>query len=150
MVRFWGSVMPSVYLYLSKAKIEPLLEQNPGFLSGVTANIDFKLPFVSGGLSGTNTAGLLTKIEGLEKRLRREYKIPNHYEIPAGTAPVFVSFKGRAVRKIHESQLWFAIDHEHAPLLLAGSASFALGEKPKEQVVGLSASGDPVGAFVHA
>lgn len=125
------------------------MAQTPSFLSGVTAKLDFKLPFVSGGLSGTNTTNNVSSVERLEKKLRKEYQIPSHDKIPRGSAPVFISFKGRAVRTVQDSEFWIAVDHDHTPLLLGGSAAFALGAKPKEDQR-ISPSADPVGAFVRA
>lgn len=143
--------MPSVYLYLSTAKLDQLLSQEPGFWAGVTATLDFKLPFVSGGLSGTQAKSSIARLEKLEKRIQKQYSPPLHDEIPEGSAPVFVRFKGRAVRGIQESEFYLALDHPATPLLLAGSASFALGAAPGSKKDYLfSPSGDPVGTFVRA
>src|SRR5262249_19085535 len=54
-----------------------------------------------------------------------------------------------AVRTLHRSELWIAVDHEYTPLLLAGSATFALGSKPKDQA-DIFPSADPVGTFTRA
>lgn len=142
--------MPSVYLYLSTAKLDQLLTQEPGFLAGVTANLDFKLPFVDGGLSSTSTKSSIARLKDLERKLQKEYSPPQHHEIPPGSAPVFIRFKGRAVRAIRRSEFWLALDHPETPLLLAGSASFVLGERASGRGELFSPSGDPVGAFLSA
>ncbi|TDN58969.1 hypothetical protein [Paraburkholderia sp. BL10I2N1] len=142
--------MPNVYLYLSTAKLDQLLDQESSFFTNITAKIDFKIPFVSGGLSGTtNTRKNIAKMGRLEATLRKKYSIPNFDEIPAESSPVFISFKGRAVRTVQDKEFWLAVDHPKVALLLAGSASFTLGEQIKDPV-SFSTSADPVGAFVKA
>ncbi len=118
----------SAYLYLSTAKLDQLIEQESGFFKNLSAKIDFKVPFVSGGLSAQNASKNIASLERIEKQLRRKYSVPSYDEIPPGSSPVFVYFKGRAIRAIQNKEFWLAVDHSHAGLLLAGSASFVMGE----------------------
>ena len=142
--------LPRVYLYLSTAKLDQLIEQESTFFANISAKIDFTLPFVSGGLSGTkNISKNIAKLERIEKQLRRKYSIPSFDEIPSGSSPVFIYFKGRAVRTVRNKEFWLAVDHPHTALLLAGSASFAMGNKIDNRDA-FSPSADPVGAFVRA
>ena len=142
--------MTDIYRYLSTAKLEQLLAQDNDFLSGITAKLDFKLPFVSGGLAGTDVTHGIGKVKSLEKKLRNQFSIPSFDEINPGTAPVFVSFKGPAIIKIYDgTQLWVTVDHPHSPILMAGSASFALGTQTTQKA-SFSSSADPVGAFERA
>jgi len=43
----------NLYWYVSKAKLDLLAQQAPGFFTGVKAQIGFKLPLLSGSLEGT-------------------------------------------------------------------------------------------------
>src|SRR5579859_1836791 len=141
--------MPQTYLYLSTAKLDQLIGQDSNFFANLSAKVDFKLPFVSAGLSGANTSKNIAKLGRVEKKLRQQYAIPRFDEIPPGNSPVFIEFKGRAVRAVQNDQFWIALDHPQTALLLAGSASFAMGQQQEKPVL-FSASADPVGAVVRA
>ena len=140
--------MPSIYLYVSKGKIDQLSEQNLGLLSKVTAKIDFKLPFASGEFSGKTESRTFEKLERLLPLLHEEYSMPMFTNIDSTTSPVFFTFYGQAVRTIEDNQFWLAMDGDKVALLLAGSASYVLGNSTNTSSV-ISPSADPVGSFLR-
>lgn len=141
--------MPEIYIYISKAKVEQLIDQKPSFLSNVTAKLDFKFPFISGGLSGKTESRILKELKRLLPLLHREYHMPNFSNIDTTTSPVFFTFHGPAVRTIEEGQFWLAMEDDQVALLLAGSASNALGNATAKSDR-ISPSADPVGSFCRA
>jgi hypothetical protein len=142
--------MPEIYIYISDAKVQLLSEQNPAFWSKVTAKIDFKLLFLSGGLSGTTDTRTLPELRRILPLLHREYEIPVFTNIDSNNVPVFFSFQGPAVRTIDDDQFWLAMESDRTALLLAGSASHALGDNVMTGSDRISPSADPVGSFRRA
>jgi hypothetical protein len=137
------------YWYISKAKLDLLKEARPGFLSGVAAKLEFKLPFVGGSLSGTQTYGLVKDLKRVIKSLEAEHTVRPFEELLDGEAPVFVRFEGAAMRRVEGAAFWLAMERDESALLLAGSAGYAIGQ-PAKSDGGLSASVDPVRAIMAA
>lgn len=135
--------MPEVYWYISKAKLDLLKEAAPGFLSGVAVKLEFKLPFVGGSLSGTQTSSLMKELRRVIKSLEAEQTIKNYEELTDDEAPVFVRFEGEAMRRVDGAAFWLAMERNESALLLAGSADYAIGQPAKSEG-GLSPSVDPV------
>lgn len=141
--------MPEVYWYISKAKLDLLKEAAPGFLSGVAVKLEFKLPFVGGSLSGTQTSGLMKDLKRVIKSLEAEQTIKNYEELTDDEAPVFVRFEGEAMRWVDGTAFWLAMERKESALLLVGSAGYAIGQPAKSEG-GLSPSVDPVRAIKAA
>jgi hypothetical protein len=139
----------NIYWYISKAKLDLLRDQAPGFLDGVAAKLSFKLPFVSGSLAGTTRAGLIKDLQHVIKRLRADYEIKSFAELDDTKAPVIVAFEGNATRRISDGVFWLAMQQGETGLLLAGSAGFAIGASSKLEI-NLSPSADPEGAVNEA
>ncbi len=138
-----------VYWYISKAKLDLLKDAAPGFLSGVGVNLEFKLPFVGGSLSGAQTSGLTKELKRVVKSLSAEQTIKNYEELTADEAPVFVRFEGQAIRRVRGEEFLLAMERKASALLLAGSSAYAIGQAAKSEG-GLSPSVDPVPAIVAA
>src|SRR5260370_6282387 len=137
------------YWYISKAKIDMLKDQKPGFLSGISAKLDFKLPFISGSLSGTEKSKLIDDLRRVVRSLEAEGKIKSFDEIGTGEAPVVIRFEGPAVRHLQDDVFWFATYGSRTALLLAGSAGFAIGRAPASKS-SISPSAAPVSAIKAA
>lgn len=116
-----------IYWYISKAKLDLLKDQSPGFLEGITANLSFKLPFVSGSLSGTEPSRLVADLERVIKRLKADHEIKSFADLDDTESPIVVAFEGSAVRQISDDVFWLAMERSDSGLLLAGSAGFPLG-----------------------
>jgi hypothetical protein len=137
------------YWYISKAKLDLLKEAKPGFLFGVAVKLEFKLPFVGGSLTGTQTYGLMKELKRVTKSLEADHTIKNFEELTDAEAPVFVRFEGEAMRRVDGAAFWLAMERDETALLLAGSAGYAIGQHAKSDG-GLSASVDPVRAIMAA
>jgi hypothetical protein len=138
-----------LYWYISKAKLDILKEAAPSFLSGVAVKLEFKLPFVGGSLSGTQTSGLINDLKRVIKSLEAQQTIKNYEELTDDEAPVFVRFEGEAMRRVDGAEFWLAMERKESALLLAGSAGYAIGQPAKSEG-GLSPSVDPVHAIKAA
>src|SRR5205809_74124 len=104
--------MPEIYWYISKAKIDLLKDQVPSFFAGIAAKLEFKLPFVSGSLSGTATSTLLSDLKRVSKALRSEQSVRQYHELRDDEAPVIFEFKGPAVRHVDDNGFWLAMERE--------------------------------------
>ncbi len=138
-----------VYWYISKAKLDLLKDASPGFFAGITAKLEFKLPFVSGSLSGTADSSLIRDLKSVIKALHSEQTIKHYHELSDDEAPVMVQFEGPAVRRVEGEEFWLAMEHNDTALLLAGSAGYAIGYPVKTESH-TSPTIDPVGAFLAA
>lgn len=139
-----------VYWYISKAKLDLLKDESPGFFARITAKLEFKLPFVSGSLFGTADSSLIRDLKSVIKALHSEQTIKHYHELSDDEAPVMVQFEGPAVRHVEGEEFWIAMEHNDTALLLAGSAGYAIGYPVKTESRIFSASVDPVGAFLAA
>jgi hypothetical protein len=139
----------NIYWYVSKAKLDLLKDQSPGLLGGITAQLSFRLPFVSGSLSGTEQSRLVEDLMRVIKRLRAEYVIKSFADLDDTESPIIVAFEGNAARQVSEDVFWLAMEHGDTGCLLAGSAEFAIGAPAKAEHL-LSPSADPVGAVKAA
>lgn len=138
-----------IYWYISKAKLDLLKDQSPGFLSGITAQLSFKLPFVSGSVSGTDQPRLVKDLQRVIKRLKADCEIKPYGELGETESPIVMAFEGNAARQISSDVFWLAMEQGDTGLLLAGSAGFAIGASVKPDRA-LSPSADPVGAVKAA
>src|SRR5215472_961724 len=139
----------NLYWYVSKAKLDLLAQQAPGFFTGVKAKIGFKLPLLSGSLEGTEPARTAGDLERVVKRLRSQNDILAFSDLAESDSPTLISFEGPAVRHISDSIFWLAMEHGTRGLLLAGSAASAIGSPVKSQAT-FSPSADPVAAIKAA
>src|SRR5262249_3031687 len=126
-----------------------LKDQKPGFLKGISAQVSFKLPFISGSLSGTERSRVVDDLRRVVRSLESEASIKLFDEIGSQETPAFVRFQGPAVRHVQDDVFWLATYANRAALLLAGSVGFAIGGTP---ALGssLSPSADPVSAIKAA
>lgn len=141
--------MAELYWYISKAKLDILKEAAPDFFSGVAVKLEFKLPFVGGSLSGTQTSGLINDLKRVIKSIEAQQTIKNYEELTDADAPVFIRFEGEAMRRVDGAEFWLAMERKESALLLAGSAGYAIGQPAKSEG-GLSPSVDPVRAIKAA
>lgn len=139
----------NIYWYISKAKLDLLKDQSPGFLPGITAQLSFKLPFVSGSLSGTEPSRLVEDLQRVIKRLKADHEIKSFADLDDTASPIVMAFDGNAARQISDDVFWLAMEQGDSGLLLAGSAAFAIGAAAKPEHF-LSPSADPVGAVKAA
>jgi hypothetical protein len=138
----------NIYWYISKAKLDMLKDQKPGFLNGISAKLSFKLPFVSGSLSGTEKSKLVDDLRRVIKALESEGEILSYDQL-AGSGPVLFRFEGPCVRRVLDDVFWLATYRGSTALLLAGSAGFAIGGAPPS-ATHLSPSADPISAIKAA
>jgi hypothetical protein len=138
--------MMDIYWYISEAKLASLQATRPGFLSGVSAEVAFKFPFLEGKLSGSKQASTITNLEKLVKRFRTEEKISAFDDVKPTELPKMVWFSGPAGRLIDDDAFWLAMKGDRNALLLAGSAGYAIG-KPPSTSAHISPSVDPVNAL---
>ncbi|MBS1813805.1 MAG: hypothetical protein JSS87_02905 [Acidobacteria bacterium] len=136
----------NIYWYVSKAKLDLLTEQAPGFLTGIKANIGFKLGLLSGSLEGTEPARTAEDLQRVIKKLQSQYEIKDFSQLEDGESPVVVSFDGNAVRQINNNVFWLGMESGSRGLLLAGSPASAIGSPVKSED-GFSPSADPVSAI---
>lgn len=141
--------MPDVYWYISKAKLDLLKDTSQSFFAGVTAKVDFRIPFVSGSLSGTDGSSLIRDLRRVVKALHSELTIKDYWALDNDEAPVVIGFEGPAVRHLAGEEFWLGMEHNETALLLAGSAGYAVGYPNKTQAQ-FSPSIDPVAAFLAA
>ncbi|HEV2380127.1 MAG TPA: hypothetical protein VG206_10075 [Terriglobia bacterium] len=139
--------MGGAYWYVSKAKLDHLKEATPGFFEGVSVKLEFKIPFVSGSLSGTDQSTLIRDLERVVKKLEHEQKIKSYSDLTDNEAPVMIRFEGPAVRLIDQESFWVASETGDIALLLAGSAGYAIGQPTGVARTNISPSADPVGAI---
>ncbi len=139
----------NIYWYISKAKLDMLKEQKPGFLNGISANVSFKLPFVTGSLSGAERPRLVDDLRRVVKSLKSQPDIKSFDDLGPGETPLLVQFQGPALRHVQDEVFWLASYGNHAALLLAGSAGFAIGGAAASGR-SLSPSADPVSAIKAA
>jgi hypothetical protein len=139
-----------VYWYISKAKLDLLKESAPSFLDGVSVKLGFKLPFVSGSLSGTDRSTLIKDLERVLAKLTADGHLKNYADLGADEAPVMIRFEGPAVRHADDECFWVASEHGNIALLLAGSSAYAIGSRGSETTAHISPSADPVGAVKAA
>ena len=138
--------MVEVYLYLSKQKILQLSEQSPSFWRGVAAKLDFKFPFVSGGIAGQHQSSLTSELHRLIPQLHHQFNIPAAENvIKMDSPPVLFTFRGSAARQVEDDQFWLAMECGKTALLLGGSASNVIGSSSAGAKI--SPSIDPVGAI---
>lgn len=141
--------MVDMYMYISEPKVTQLTDQSPALFSGITAKLDFKIPFVSGGISGENNPSTVVKLRRLIPKLQSQYNIrPFNEIVETQSSPVFVSFEGAAARHIETGYFLLALESDRVALLLAGSATNVMGgENVKAKI---SPSVDPVRAILGA
>jgi hypothetical protein len=141
----------NLYWYVSKAKLELLADQAPGFFTGVKAQLGFKLPLLSGSLEGTEPTRTEGDLQRVIRRLRSENQIIEYADLQDTDSPTLVSFEGAAVRQISHDVFWLAMRGGRIGLLLAGSAASVIGTQPKGDSagnpLGQYASGNPVGTI---
>lgn len=139
----------NLYWYVSKAKLELLAEQAPGFLTGIKAQLGFKLGLLSGSLEGTEPARTAEDLQRVIKKLKSQNDIKDFSELADGEAPVLISFSGPALRQISSKVFWLSMQSGSRGLLLAGSAAYAIGS-PVASDSAFSPSADPVSAIKSA
>ena len=139
----------NIYWYVSKAKLELLAEQAPGFLTGIKAQLGFKLGLLSGSLEGTEPARTVEDLQRVIKKLRSQNDIKDFSQLAEGEAPVLISFDGPAVRQINNKVFWLSMESGSRGLLLAGSPASAIGS-PVASDSAFSPSADPVSAIRSA
>src|SRR5713226_6313649 len=139
-----------VYWYISKAKLDLLKESAPSFFDGVSVKLGFKLPFVSGSLSGTDHSTLIKDLERVVAKLEADGHLKNYADLGPDEAPVMIRFGGPAVRQADEDCFWVASESGKVALLLAGSSAYAIGSRGGETTAHISPSVDPVGAVKAA
>jgi len=139
----------NLYWYVSKAKLDLLAQQAPGFFTGVKAKIGFKLPLLSGSLEGTEPARTAEDLERVVKRLRSQNDILPFSDLVESDSPTLISFEGTAVRQISDGVFWLAMEQGTRGLLLAGSGASAIGSPVKSDRT-FSPSADPVAAIKAA
>ena len=140
-----------VYWYISKAKLDVLKESAPRFFEGVSVKLGFKLPFVSGSLSGSDRSTLIKDLERVVAKLGSDGHLKNYGEIAPDEAPVMVRFSGPAVRQADDDCFWVASESETTAILLAGSPGYAIGSPAGGAAAPhISPSADPVGAIKAA
>jgi len=142
--------MSGAYWYISKAKLDLLKQATPRLLEGLSVNLEFKLPFVSGHLAGTDQPTLIRDLERVVKKLESKGEIKSYSELGEGEAPVMVRFEGPAVRAVDSLTFWVATRSAESTLLLAGSAGYAIGQPPGGTGANISPSADPLGAVQAA
>jgi hypothetical protein len=134
----------NVYWYISKAKLDLLRDQAPGFLNGISAKVSFKFPFVGGSLSGTEKSKLVDDLKRVISRIESK-SVKDYAELNDQEAPVFFRFEGAAASHVIDEVYWLAMAGGDTALLLAGSATYVIGA-PRGSEVTLSPSVDPIGA----
>ena len=112
--------------------------------------VGFKLPFVSGSLSGTDDSTLIKDLEKVEAKLEADGHLKNYADLGADEAPVMIRFKGPAVRQADEDCFWVASEYGKVALLLAGSSAYAIGKRSGATNAHISPTADPVGAVKAA
>ena len=138
-----------IYWYISKAKLDLLVDQAPGFLTGIKATMSFKFPLLSGTLEGTEPARLAKDLQRVSKRLYADPQTRPFSQLAGGESPAIISFEGPTVRHIDDGVFWLAMQDGHTGLILAGSAGYAIGAPPQSDIT-ISPSADPVGAIESA
>jgi hypothetical protein len=121
----------NLYWYVSRAKLDLLAQQAPGFFTGVKAKIGFKLPLLSGSLEGTEPARTAEDLERVVKRLRSQNDILAFSDLVESDSPTLISFEGAAVRQISDGVFWLAMEQGTRGLLLAGSGASTIGSPVK-------------------
>jgi hypothetical protein len=139
----------NLYWYVSRAKLDLLAQQAPGFFTGVKAKIGFKLPLLSGSLEGTEPARTAEDLERVVKRLRSQNDILAFSDLVESDSPTLISFEGAAVRQISDGVFWLAMEQGTRGLLLAGSGASTIGSPVKSDGT-FSPSADPVAAIKAA
>jgi hypothetical protein len=139
----------NLYWYVSKAKLDLLAEQAPGFLTGIKAQIGFKLPLLSGSLEGTEPSRTTEDLQRVVKKLKSQNNIMAFADLQESDSPTLISFDGAAVRQISNGVFWLAMEQGTRGLLLAGSAASAIGSPVKSDGT-FSPSADPVAAIRSA
>ncbi len=139
----------NLYWYVSTAKLELLAEQAPGFLTGIKAQIGFKLPLLNGSLEGTEPSRTAEDLQRVIKKLRSQNDIKAFSGLEASESPTLISFEGPAVRQVSNGVFWLAMEGGTRGLLLAGSAASAIGSPIKSDGT-FSPSADPVAAIRSA
>jgi len=139
----------NIYWYVSKAKLDLLAEQSPGFFTGVKAKLGFKLGLLSGSLEGTQPARTIDDLQRVIKKLRSQNDIKDFSELTESDAPVLISFDGPATRQINDKVFWLSMESGSRGLLLAGSPASAIGS-PTVSGATFSPSADPVSAIKSA
>lgn len=138
--------MSDLYLYLSENKISQLAAQHASRFSEITAKLEFKLPFVSSGVSGKNRTAVTKDLAQLVPRLQKKYMIePFETLSRRKKSRVFFSFSGAAALHKEDDGYYIAMEQDSVALLLAGSVRNVLGGQDVEAQV--SGSADPIGAF---
>jgi hypothetical protein len=87
-----------------------------------------------------------SRIETIERRLRKEHRVLSVREIAAGKTGMF-DFHGPAVIIAAGGAFWVAIPEEGIGVLLVGSLKHVLGGQPPDQPPPLSPSMDPAPAL---
>lgn len=136
----------NLYWYVSRAKLDLLAQQAPGFFTGVKAKIGFKLPLLSGSLEGTEPSRTAEDLERVVKRLKSQNDILAFSDLAESDWPTLFSFEGPAVRQISDGVFWLAMERDKCGLLLAGSAASAIGSPMKSDGT-FSPSADPLAAI---
>lgn len=136
----------NLYWYVSRAKLDLLAQQAPGFFTGVKAKIGFKLPLLSGSLEGTEPSRTAEDLERVVKRLKSQNDILAFSNLAESDSPTLFSFEGPAVRQISDGVFWLAMERNICGLLLAGSAASAIGSPIKSDAT-FSPSADPLAAI---
>jgi hypothetical protein len=136
----------NIYWYVSRSKLELLAEQVPGFLTGIKAQLGFKLGLLSGSLEGTEPTRTAEDLQRVVKKLRSQQDIRDFAELADADSPVLVSFEGPAVRMVSNNVFWLSMQSGSRGLLLAGSSSNAIGAAAANETT-FSPSADPVTAI---
>jgi hypothetical protein len=135
--------VPGSYAYVSKQKVSQLADEQRTFPSGVISKLALKLSFVSRWLSGRSNSSMLSDLKRLVPKLQSEFDIRGvENAVESKTSPVFVSFEGSAARHTADGVFLLALESPRVALLLAGSASNAIGSGNANAEI--SPSADPV------
>jgi hypothetical protein len=133
-----------VYWYISRPKVE-FLKAKGSKWRFEEISFDLKLLSFEAGAKVQPNDALLRDLENVIRGIESENRVLTFESIPPGEAPNIFSFEGEAARRRSDGCYWVAMAKGPCALLLAGSATNAIGAATPQ--VDFSPSVDPVGAI---
>jgi hypothetical protein len=145
--------MTGIYWYISRQKLEALKESYGTHRGSWLRELSVKLkaPFAEAGATIKLDEGqtLFKDIDGIADNLLRGAEAPAVGSLRAGEAAAFFTFHGCAHRAVERGAYWVVMAEGDKALLLAGSASNAIGA-PTTDSQEISPTIDPIAAVQRA